>query len=422
MNLNRVQNIFVSNGAAFPANDAAITTMTAGQVGIFGSDMTALNPAGGDTITTQPSIYLYEKKTNSAGTSYFKKSMRIDGVNTISYQSESYTPARRAVWTIGYNRKTAAGTITASASTNYNFSIRFKNDKWLYSQKPEMLNVNFTSSAAATQLTIATQIAASITNSSFRTIVEAVVIGNGTGVYGLTAATNYGVEITAKDVNQFSATTYTPNFVYFSVHVNDASGFASTTTCTEIQSFTLGSGTFAQVRAIESLNYQYEGVLNRRQWPIPELDYSSVSTYNLSAAIGVNVAGTTGEDTVTFSGSVAAILRAGEKVEINAVNYEIKYFVSTTVAVLTSPLLTTFAASDVCKVRYQYDLITIDFNDINNGPTGAVAVSNKSVLIAVPAIATGGAYSSLSAGGQDFLDILNAWMITTPKAFANVTI
>lgn len=422
MNLNRVQNIFVSDGTALPVNNAAITAMTAGQVGIFGADMTALNPAGGDTITTQPSIYLYEKKTTTSGTSYYKKSMRIDGANVISYQAESYTPAKREVWTIGHNRDTGVGTIAVSNSTNYNFSIRFKNDKWLYSCKPEMLNVNFTSAAAATQLTIATQITNAINNSSFGDIVEAITIGDGTGVYGLTAATDYGVEITAKDVNQFSSTTYTPNHVYFSVHVNDASGFSTTTTCTQIQAFTYGVGTFAQVRNLESINYQYEGVLNRRQWPIPELDYSSSSSYVLSAAIGVNVAGTTGEDTVTFSSTVAAILRAGEKVQIDSVNYEIKYFVSTTVAVLTSPLLSTFVASDVCKVRVQYDLINIDFNDAINGPTGVIAVSNKSVMIAVPALDAGDAYSGISAAGQDFLDILNAWMITTPRAFANVSI
>lgn len=422
MNLNRVQNIFIGNGTALPVNNAAVTTLTAGKIGIFGTDMTALNPAGGDTVTTQPQIMLVEAKTDTSGVSYFKVSPKVGVNNVVSYQAESYTPSRRECWAIGYNRKTAAGTITAASSTNYNFSIRFKNDKWLYSSRPEMLNVTFTSAAAATQLTIATQIAAAITNSSFRTLVSAVVIGDGTGVYGLTGATNYGVEITAKDVDQFSATTFAPNHVYFSVHVNDSTGFSSTTTCTQIQAFSYGVGTFAQVRNLENLNYGYEGVLNRRQWPIPELDYSSVSTYNLSAAIGVNVAGTTGEDKVTFSGSVAAILRAGEKVQIDSVNYEIKYFVSTTVAVLTSVLTTTFAASDVCKVRTQYDLVNIDYNSTVNTPTGAVSVSNKSIIIAMPALTDGLAYNGTSAGSQDLMDILNPWMLGTPSAFANIAI
>ena len=108
-NLHRVQNIFISNGTALPANNAAITGVTAGKIGIYGTDMTALNPAGGDTISTQPSIYLMEGKTDSNGTSYIKKSMKIGGQSILSFKGQSYAPSKREVWAIGYNRLTAAG-------------------------------------------------------------------------------------------------------------------------------------------------------------------------------------------------------------------------------------------------------------------------------------------------------------------------
>lgn len=421
-NINRVQNIFISDGNAFPANDAALTTVTSGQIGIFGADMKALNPAGGDTIGSQPYIYLVEGKTDTSGTFYIKRSMKIDGLNVINYSGTSYVPPKRNVWAIGHNRKTGVGTIEVANSTNYNFAIGFKNDKWMYSERPENFNVNFTSTASATQLSIATQITNAINNGAFRSQVIAITVGDGTGLYGLTGATDYGVEITARDVNQFSNSTYTSNMVYFVTTVNDASGFGTTTTCTELQAVSFGSGTFNQVRIIEKKDFAYEGGnVNLRQWPIPELDYSSTSTLTLSAAITPTVAGTTGEDTVTFSATVAAILRAGEKVELDGVNYEIKYFVSSTVAVLTS-LLTTTPTTGAAKVRTKYDLVNIEFNDTISGPTGSVAVANKSVLIAVPALDTGDAYNGISAAGQDVLDILNAWMITTPKRFANITI
>jgi hypothetical protein len=417
-NIHRVQNTFISAdaGTAMPADNSAISAITTGTIGIYGTDMLALNPAGVDTITTQPAIYIVEGKSD-----YVKRSMKIAGTAVTSYQAESYAPAQRNVWSIGYNRKTTTGSIEVNNDTNYNFTIRFKNDKWLYSQRPELLNVNFQSPTAATQLGLATTIASTINNSSWKAEVVAIVVGNGTGVYGVTGATAFGVEITAKDVDQFYNTTYTPNQVYFSVQVNDASGFGTTTTCTLIQAMDYGSGTYNQVYTIENKDLAYEGAINRRMWPIPVFEYAATSTYILSAAIVPTVTGTIGEDVVTFSAAVNLIIRPGEKVELGGVNYEIKYFVSNTVAVLTSPLVAGLVAA-AAKVRLKYDLITIEFNDSVTTPTGVVATANKSVLIAVPAITAGGAYNSLSAVGQDAKDILDAWMASTPGAFANISI
>ena len=288
-NLHRVQNIFISNGDAFPANDAEITAVTAGQVGIFGRDMKALNPAGGDTFTTQPVIYIVQGKTDDTGV-LVKRSMKIDGASVLNYEGKSYQPAKREVWAIGYNRSTATGDITVNNATDYQFSIAFKNYKWLYSERPEILRVNFTSAATASQLSIATQITSSINNSVYKTQIKAVTVGDGTGAYGLTGATNYGVEIWALDVPQHLDTTYTLNQVYFSVAVNDATGFEDTTECAQIQAFDPGNGTYNQVYVMENKDFQYEGVLNRTTWPIPVLDYTASSTMISSAAIAETVA------------------------------------------------------------------------------------------------------------------------------------
>lgn len=420
-NLHRVQNIFVSDGTALPTNNAAITAVSSGQIGIYGSDMTALDPSATDTITTQPYIYLVEGKTDSSATSYLKRSFKISGMDIANYYGQSYVPSQREVWAIGYNRKTSTGTIAVNNSVNYKFVIRFKNDKWNFSQRPEVLTVNFTSSATNSQLATATTIAASINNSAFKSELSAVVVGDGTGVYGLTSASNYGVEITGKDVNQFTNSTYTPNKVYFSVFVDDSSGFDTTTTCTQIQAFTYGIGTYDQVSTLDSRDAAYEGVTNRRLWPIPVTDTNVTSTLVLSAAIVPTVTGTISEDKVTFSATVAAIIRPGEKVELGGVNYEIKYFISSTVAILTTVLSAGLSAA-AAKVRLKYDMITIELNSRINTPTGVVAVANQSIVIAVPAINTGGAYNSLSSAATNVQAILNAWMATTPLAPAAISL
>ena len=422
-NLNRVQSIFISDGTGLPSNNDPISAVTPGKVGVYGTDMLALNPAGADTITDQPGIYIVEGKTDSSGVSYVKRSSKIDGASVLSYQADVYSPAKREVWALGYSRKTATGTIEVNPDTTYNYTIRFKNDKFIYSERPEVLNVSFTSSTTATQLSIATQVASSINNSSFKKNVIAVVIGDGTGVYGLSSASNYGVEITSKDVEQFINTTYTLNQVYFAVFVNDATGFGTTTTCTQIQAFAYGTGTYNQVYSLENKCFGTEGVMNRRQWPIPVLDYSSTSTFSLSLTTGIPSisVGNIGEDRITFASSVVGILRAGEKVELNGANYEIKYFVSTTIAVLTSVLLAA-TTGVVTKVRYKYSTISIEFNDAINTPTGVVAVANKSVSIAVPTINTGDLYSAHSTAATNLKALLDTWMASTPRAFGPITI
>lgn len=421
-NLHRAKSVFISDGTGLPSNNAAITAVSTGDIGVFGTDMTALNPAGGDTITTQPAIYIVEGRVDASGVSQIKRSSKIAGTNVLSYKGKSYSPSVRCAWTIGYNRKTAAGTIEATSSTNYKFRINFLNDKWLYSNRPEALSINFDSSASATQLSIATQAAAAINNAAgWKNLITAIVVGDGTGVYGVTGASNYGVEITANEVDQFYATTYTKNQVYFKVFVDDSFGFGTTTTCTQINNMDYGNGTYTEVYEMENLALGNEGVTNRRLWPIPVQTYAASSAYMLSSAIAETVTGTSGEDKVTFSADVSAKIRVGENVELGGVNYKIKYFISTTVAVLTS-VLTGALAGDAVKVRFKYDMVTIEFNDTINTPTGVVAVANKSVVICVPSIDAGGAYNSTGTAATNLKAILDGWMTTTPGAFANISI
>lgn len=422
MSIHKVTNIFVGDGSALEAN---VNTLTAGKLGLFNSNQAILASAysaGGAADSIQFS------ETYSDGT--FKKSMWINGRSVVSARAEAYAPAQREVWAIGHNRKTAAGTIEVNNSTVYTAAIRFKNDKSLYSERPEVLRVEFTSSATATQLSIATQAAAAINNSGFKTLVSAIVVGDGTGVYGLTGATDYGVEITAKDIEQFQSSTYKENRVYFSVHVDDTTGFGDTTTCTQIVANSYGEGTYNQVYNKENFEYQYEGLSNRRLWLAQAAKLKVSSTAILSGATGVNVSGTSGEDVVTFAADISGFIRTGELVELDGVNYEVKYINAAGTSVwLTSPLTATIVAGDKAKVRCFYSVIVITFAD-NTFTSGAdvQALAQKSIYVATPAINTGAAWTVSAAAslttssteGASLISKLNTWLASTPAAPATL--
>jgi hypothetical protein len=372
--------------------------------------------------------------------------MSIKGGALTSAKAKHYVPARRQVCYIGYQRGSvvdgtttaASGSIEVNNSTEYNFGIRFKWDKSFYSERPEVLNATFTSAATATQSNIADQIVSAINTSAYGSTptgikcVKAVKVGDGTGIYGLTAAANFGVEIWGLDVNQFTTSTYKPTYVNFSVFVNDASGFGTATTAGEIQSKSEGIGTYAQVSNMENYLAQFDGVSNRRMWPAQTVTLSSSSTPVDSANVsGGGVTNSTGNVTTVISEDVAnvatstAALRPGELVLIDSVAYEIKYIISTTKFVVTEVFAASYGAGANLKVRYLYNIITLEFADksFTAGPD-VTSEARKSIVIATPAIDAAAAdpfdrtYDSAdtSAEALDLRDILNAWIASTPLA------
>lgn len=413
MSIHKVTNTFVGNGSALEAD---VNTLTPGKLGLFTMANTVL--AGNTYAASSDEQKIQVSETFADGS--FKKSMLIDGASVVGARGKRYTPATREVWAIGFNRKTAIGSIEVNNASDYTASIRFKNDKSLYSERPEMLRINFTSSATATQLSIATQIANAINNSGFKTLVKAVVVGNGTGIFGLTGATAYGVEITALDINQFRSSTYKENRVYFSVQVEDATGFGSSTACTQIVANSYGEGTYNYIYNKENFDYQYEGLSNRRLWPAQQVSFNVSNTGYLTA----NVDGVTGDITTTLNSDVASMtdtstLRVGELIGINGLFYEIKYIKSATEIVLTTVASASYTGKNIF-LKYFYSILILEFTD-NSFTSGAdlISVARKSVYIATPAINAGDDYTNISAGsieGQNLLSNLNDWLSTTPAA------
>lgn len=444
MSIQRVSEIFIGAGAALSANNTALASIAV-QTGVVGQDMTTLNPAGGDTISTQPTIYLVNKLANGD----FKRSLPVRGTSVTGYKGAHYTPSRRAVWGIGYQRGSivdgttvaASGSITVSNSTDYHFSIVFTNDKGFYSERPEVLDVVFTSSSSASQSNIADQVVNAINGSSYGSSVSgikelvAVKVGNGTGAYGLTGASNFGVEITGLIINQFQNTQYLEQLVNFSVFVDSASGF-ELTPATQIQSMKAGTGTYNQVYNLENEYFGFEGVLNRTLFPIPVLSYLSSSTYVTSGNVAAAATTPTGNISTTINLDLATVatattgLRPGEIIDINGTQYEIKYVVSTTTFVLTAVAAATYSGANL-KVKYLYNILNINVSDVTRQDgSGVGQFSAKSITIATPAIDAAAAdpfdrtldSADTSAECLDLLDILNGWMATTPLAPAAVTL
>jgi hypothetical protein len=55
--------------------------------------------------------------------------MTITGANITGYKGERYAPDTRDVYVIGYNRKTATGSIQVTNDADYTFLVSIKYDK-----------------------------------------------------------------------------------------------------------------------------------------------------------------------------------------------------------------------------------------------------------------------------------------------------
>jgi hypothetical protein len=418
MSIHRVQNIFIGDGANSAAaetagNYANGTNIVAGDITVIGADNKVL--AGGATIANTDTIFIVQGLADGT----LKRSMAIKGLEVSSYTSEPYRASNRKTMAIGYDRKLATGSIEVNDDTDYDFYVTIKTDKQLYSERFYKRTYSFRSALSATQLSIATQAALAITNDGSASGVTAIVVGDGTGLYGLTGATNYGVEITSKNATNF-VTQYMYEKIDFTLGVDSSGGFGATTVTT-IQTFDRGNGTPKQIYDIENFDFGYEGVINRRLFPVPVLTYST-STTLVSTTIAETATGTSGEDTVTFSATVASVLKAGDIIGTTAGSYEIKYFISSTVAVLTSVLTGALVASAV-TLGVGYDMIVIEFGNTTFGQgADVVADSRQSVVIAVPAGTAATSSGTASAQGTYLIGKLNTYMATTPKRFPAVTL
>jgi hypothetical protein len=192
----------------------------------------------------------------------------------------------------------------------------------------------------------------------------------------------------------------------------------------------LGIGTYNQVYNIENFDAQYEGVLNRRLWPIPALVLNTSATGVLSGVVGtLAVRVFTGGDLIeaTTSTFAAAGIQVGQLFALSGDGYttfyEVKYFVSTTLAVVTAVSAVTATAQSV-KAKMFYDIINIEYRtQVTTAGAAIGEFAEKSVMIATPAIDAGATnLATNSTEGAAIVAILNPWMASTPLAPTAITI
>lgn len=409
MGTHRVQNLMVSADTAVVAGGLAInpTNVTAGKLAFAGEANVTLT--AGDTVADSDSLIIYQY---IAANGALKRTAKIPANYVTKYKAEAYAPATRKVVAIGYNRKTAAGSIVAANSTEYEFSIVINSDKQLYSTMLFKKTFQFVSAAAATQATIAAQIASAINGDEYlKKMVTALVVNSGG---------NYGVEITGKVLAQATGS-YAIETPDFDVFLNDTLGF-STTTNGVISTAFQGVGSYQALSNLEKFLIGYEGKMNFTTFPIPSDNLLVSSTANLSSAIAGtgNVGVTNASDVVTFATTNAALV-PGDLVELDGANYEIKFLIGTTSAILTENFTGSTTATSVLKKRQFYDMIVIEFSNPNLNDGAALITDNKqSVIIAVPAATTGAAYNATSTAGASIQAILNPWM--NSLGFASISL
>jgi hypothetical protein len=414
MSLHKVQNIFIGDGTALPSanTNATPTTIASGDLAIVGVDNKTLS--AGDTVSDSDEIRIFQGLASG-----FKISPVIPGRGITNVNAENYAAAKRTVWSIGYSRSTATGSITVNSDTLYQFGVIFKNEKNLFSERPLRFSLSFQSAVTATQSLIATQIANAINNNASLPVnITAVKVGDGTGVAGLTGASNFGVEITGNILTQFS-TEYWENRVDFDVFVDSTSGFVATPFAV-IERKSYGTGTYQQIYNIENFDFGYEGVLNRRLFPFPTLTYAANATL-VGTTIVPTATMTTLEDKITFSATVVGMLASGDQITIGGVAFEIKYFISSTVAIATAVNTGSTLTTQAVVKKVGYDMINIEFRNRHNGGGADVLVdSQQSIVIAVPAGIAGSAYTVNSLQADDLLGVLNPYI--NSLGFASVTV
>ena len=183
---------------------------------------------------------------------------------------------------------------------------------------------------------------------------------------------------------------------------------------------------------MENYLAQFDGVSNRRMWPAQTVTLSSSSTpvdsANVAAAVTSGTGNVTavavGDDYVAVATTTAGI-RPGELILVDSVAYEVMYVMSTTVLRIVDTATAIYAGGANLKVRYFYNIITLEFADksFTAGPD-VTSEARKSIIIATPAIDAGAAdpfddakdSADTSAEGIDLLDVLNKWLESTPLA------
>lgn len=419
MQINKVYRLLIAKDVAVSTSGVTIANAADGAVVAFTDQNAQLTTS--DTIATAPSIYLAQKVSNADPKVGSIISLPILGAGVSNYKGESFRPGQEQITYVGLTPSAttiAAGTgdVTYTSGEAYSIAILNKQEKEIV-MKPE--RYYYTAKATDNKLTLLQEFARQI-NANVDSIVRARVIGNGTGTDGLSSATAYGLQLKGKEAKFF-----------FEVGVSDSFNAAVTTDTANFA----GSGTVAQLTDMQDMSRGFLGYLNRIWLP------KTISSYVASQA-NSPITSNSASGTLTFTQNskvvttttgdlVAGSLVAGDEIVVNGVTYGVagvtlgggsaitditltEPFIGSTVTYTASSSV--FSTAQVAKVE-GYDLIVIDHaNIIDSAVNQNQNPKMTQTIIAVPS------YLANATAKSTFLNAVNAWMLTLPLAFPNVSV
>lgn len=421
----KVYQILIGDGANSAAPITSVANIANGDIAVVKRDMTILT--AGETISDSDVIYVAQGTANGP---IF--SAPILGASVSKYEGQSYATKSKQTVHVGYNRGSAAS-INVANDTEYSLSIIIKHDKQIWSKRQLRRVFSYVSDSTATAKEICENLAALIIkearlgNPAF-SYLDVTVVGDGTGdnttatvngetvkYHDITGVTKVGLEITSKEEAFNGLDKY--ERVYFEVKLS--SGFDATTVVTETQSAKYGSGEYGQIYDLEKFAQGYKGITNYRKFPIPTPTYYASTTGSNTSSVANGIAVVAGDDEVTFDAGHSVV--AGNLITITdsaagVGTYEVKYFISANVAVLTSAFAGTTDANADYTVKEFYDMIVIDHADnaVSGEINGRTVAAPKRTIVAMPA----GAATQSNA----VLALLNPYMASVPGAFANISL
>ena len=422
MDRNRTMKLLVGADVDGAYAGTTVNTVENGGVAGFTSENSLLvnqTYAAVETPTTSPGIRVIQGARNGNVSSTYIRGNRVQ-----RYQGSIWTPTKNQVTTIGYNGNTTIvtnlpastqlGSIPVAVNTEYTMTINFKEEKQFFSYFRRYVYVT---GAVATQLSIG-QAFESLINADLNTgatrtrggKAKAVLIGNGTGVNGLTTATSYGIKLVG----------LTPD-IFFSVHLDF--GWTSALV-TEHVTNTLGVGNMS-VGVYEGLDEterwskgQSEAVMNRI-WmpPTPDL-YINQNGFADPTAFTTNGTALSTANVVSMT-SVTGLVE-GQIITINGRFYKIERIDVAANDIRVEDTFGVAVGSGNTVVGYGfYSLITIQHEgeqdtQYNNGQ----AYAPMTTVIAIPRYRDTATNTYFAT---DLLSALNNYMGSVPAAFAAIT-
>lgn len=420
MDRNRTIKLLVGADVDGAYTGTTINTIENGGVAGFTSQNNLLvnqTYAATESATTTPGIRLVQGALKGNISSTYIRGNRVQG-----YTGSVWTPSKNQVTTIGYDgnttintnlqASTGAGSIPVANNTEYTLTINFKEEKQFFSYFRRYVYVTGT---GATQLSIGTAVV-SLINKDLNNVAtkagkaRAVLIGDGTGIDGLTGATNYGVKLVG----------LTPD-VYFSVHLD--LGWTGARIVTHVDA-TVGTGNMS-VNTYEGLDEferwtkgQSEAVMNRIWMPITPDLYIDKNGFASSTTHATNSTATSANNVVSLV-SVTG-LSEGQTISINGRFYKIERIDVSNNDIRIEDTFGVAVGSGDTVIKYGfYSLITIQHEgEQDTQYNNSQAYAPMTTVIAIPVYRDTATESYFVS---NFLVALNNYMGSVPAQYAAIT-